>query len=118
MANPDHIAKLMKGAKAWNAWREENPDVQPDLLKADLSGADLSKANLSYADLSYANLSEARRAMDGVAAGARRPSCSPATRPGGLLPMSPSCRSSCCESRKTQETVRRHRPVSGKPDMR
>ena len=89
MANDDHIALLMKGSTAWNAWRDENPNIFPDLTKADLrgaflfsahlneadlrgallreadlrgadlSGADLSEANLRWADLRGANLSEA-----------------------------------------------------------
>jgi uncharacterized protein YjbI with pentapeptide repeats len=44
---------------AWNAWRDRNPDIVPDLRRADLSGADLSRANLVGADLRGANLSEA-----------------------------------------------------------
>jgi len=41
MANDDHTARLMKGWAAWNAWREDNPDVrQPHLVKAFLAGAD------------------------------------------------------------------------------
>jgi uncharacterized protein YjbI with pentapeptide repeats len=54
MANDDHIAQLMKGVDAWNAWRGEKPDVP-----ADLSGAKLAKTNLSEADLSGANLTKA-----------------------------------------------------------
>jgi uncharacterized protein YjbI with pentapeptide repeats len=69
MANDDHIAQLMKGVKAWNAWRDENPTSSPDLngedlrkaklRGADLSGANLSKANLMDANLSRVNLSSA-----------------------------------------------------------
>jgi hypothetical protein len=71
MANDDHIAQLKKGVAAWNAWRQENPDIRPDLSGANLfqakldganlSGADtdLSKANLSGTNLKQANLSEA-----------------------------------------------------------
>ena len=33
MANDEHVAILWKGVYAWNAWRDENPDI--------LSGADL-----------------------------------------------------------------------------
>jgi hypothetical protein len=43
MANDDHIAQLMKGVDAWNAWRNENPDTPPDLSHAKLRGAKLSK---------------------------------------------------------------------------
>jgi uncharacterized protein YjbI with pentapeptide repeats len=45
MANDEHIALLKQGVAAWNAWRQENPDVRPDLNDAELRDADLSKAN-------------------------------------------------------------------------
>jgi uncharacterized protein YjbI with pentapeptide repeats len=51
MANEDHIAQLMRGVAAWNAWREENPDVQPDLSGADLGDEILREANLNGACL-------------------------------------------------------------------
>jgi uncharacterized protein YjbI with pentapeptide repeats len=59
MANDEHIAQFKKGVDAWNAWREENPDILPDLSGADLSEADLTKAKppLGSADLSRVNLS-------------------------------------------------------------
>ena len=80
MANEEHLAILKQGVEAWNQWREENPDVLPELTDADLkfanlhvanlsgaslSGAylflaDLSGANLNGADLSHADLSDAR----------------------------------------------------------
>jgi hypothetical protein len=41
MANDDHVAQLMKGVVAWNAWRKENHVTHPDLSGADLSGAEL-----------------------------------------------------------------------------
>jgi pentapeptide repeat protein len=49
----------------WNEWRNENPDMNPDLggedlHAANLSGADLRLANLSGADLSQADLSGAQ----------------------------------------------------------
>jgi uncharacterized protein YjbI with pentapeptide repeats len=59
MANDDHIAQLMKGVAAWNAWRRENPDIRPDLSGADLEGANLSRANLSEANFDGANLTKA-----------------------------------------------------------
>jgi hypothetical protein len=31
MANDKHVAILKKGVKAWNKWRDENPDIPPDL---------------------------------------------------------------------------------------
>ena len=84
MANPEQLAILKKGAKAWSNWRKQNSEVLPrltgaglsranlfradlsranlfraDLSRADLSGADLSGADLSRADLTGADLSEA-----------------------------------------------------------
>ncbi|MFZ1884733.1 MAG: pentapeptide repeat-containing protein [Rhodoplanes sp.] len=59
MANDDHIAQLMKGPAAWNAWRDENPHIFPDLIKADLRAAYLPAVNLRNADLSDADLSDA-----------------------------------------------------------
>jgi uncharacterized protein YjbI with pentapeptide repeats len=50
MANADHVAQLMKGVTAWNAWRDSNPTLHPDLSRADLGDADLSKANLTGAN--------------------------------------------------------------------
>jgi uncharacterized protein YjbI with pentapeptide repeats len=64
MANNDHVKLLEKGSGVWNAWREENPDIEPDLGAADLrranlSGVKLYGANLSQAHLRGSNLSEA-----------------------------------------------------------
>ncbi len=41
MANEEHLAILNQGVDAWNEWREENPEIQPDLVGAKLSGLDL-----------------------------------------------------------------------------
>jgi hypothetical protein len=59
MANEEHVAQLWKGADRWNAWRKMNPDIVPDLSKADLSNARLNGAKLGFADLRGANLFEA-----------------------------------------------------------
>jgi Pentapeptide repeats (8 copies) len=68
----NHLDILKQGVKVWNTWREENPDIYPDLSNADLyradlrgaflgsaepGGANLSGANLCNADLRRANLS-------------------------------------------------------------
>jgi hypothetical protein len=45
MANDEHVALLKQGVAAWNAWRDENPNIRPDL-----GGASLSEANLSGVD--------------------------------------------------------------------
>jgi len=31
MANPEHLKILKQGVEVWNKWREENPEVRPDL---------------------------------------------------------------------------------------
>jgi uncharacterized protein YjbI with pentapeptide repeats len=56
MANDEHVALLKKGVDAWKAWCNENPNILPDLSKANLQGADLAGADLTGADLSKANL--------------------------------------------------------------
>jgi uncharacterized protein YjbI with pentapeptide repeats len=60
MANDEHVALLKQGVKAWNAWRDKNPDIRPDLGGADLRGANLVGADLHSASLSNANLSGAK----------------------------------------------------------
>lgn len=67
MAKQEQIDILQQGVETWNQWRQEHPDIQPDLQKvyfrkADLRGINLRDArlddsNLSVADLSDANLS-------------------------------------------------------------
>jgi uncharacterized protein YjbI with pentapeptide repeats len=59
VADDEHVAILKQGVAAWNKWRDENPDIRPDLSGANLSGANLGKANLRRADLRRANLREA-----------------------------------------------------------
>jgi hypothetical protein len=56
MANQEHVALLKQGVAAWNAWRAENRDVQPDLSGANFSEANLREANLSGANLMGAQL--------------------------------------------------------------
>lgn len=60
MANEEHLAILDKAVDVWNKWREENPDVLPDLSEADLRGVILSEADLGVADLSGALLNRAK----------------------------------------------------------
>jgi hypothetical protein len=33
MANDEHIAQLQKGVDAWNAWRDENRNIRPNLSR-------------------------------------------------------------------------------------
>jgi hypothetical protein len=56
VANEQHLRILKQATDAWNRWRRENPEILPDLIRADLSGSDLSGADLSGADLSGADL--------------------------------------------------------------
>ncbi len=46
MANQEHLAKLKAGVEAWNKWREENPEIIPNLSFAYLDHANLESANL------------------------------------------------------------------------
>lgn len=64
MANQQHVNILLQDVDAWNQWRKQNPQVNPDLSKADLyranlRAANLSEANISETDLSWANLAKA-----------------------------------------------------------
>lgn len=56
MANEEHLTRLLQGAEAWNAWRESEPEVQPDLEGMDLSHLDIARVNLQHARLSSATL--------------------------------------------------------------
>ncbi len=62
--NEEHLKILRQGVKAWNTWREEHPEIQPDLRGAPLQylilqGANLEGACLQAAKLRGANLQEA-----------------------------------------------------------
>jgi len=64
MAETSHVEILDRGVDEWNRWRNQNPQLKPDLsnsnlINRDLSRADLSGANLSAVDLSKAQLSHA-----------------------------------------------------------
>lgn len=56
MANEEHLALLKQGIEAWNRWRDENPEIRPNLNNADLRNVDLRNANLRNANLIEANL--------------------------------------------------------------
>ena len=59
MANEGHLQILKQGAEAWNTWRREHPDIEPDLTGANLSDAYLSAVDFSRADLSGADIADA-----------------------------------------------------------
>jgi hypothetical protein len=74
MANPEHLELLKQGVDAWNRWREEQPDIRPDLrgayfprrgfrrlnlINVNLSKAILVEAKFTRADFEGANLNEA-----------------------------------------------------------
>ena len=56
MANEEQLSILKQGVEVWNKWRENNPDIEIDLIDADLSETDLRKANLRKALLFRASL--------------------------------------------------------------
>ena len=79
MFNPEHLGKLCEGPKAWNAWRNANPNIVPELSDirltlhqrqlgpsnggpVDLHAANLELASLSNATLTGADLADARLA--------------------------------------------------------
>jgi hypothetical protein len=55
MANQEHL-KIIKQGNIWNQWRQEHPDVRPDLSRVDLSRTDLSGVDLSRAGLQLTRL--------------------------------------------------------------
>jgi len=70
MANQEHLQILARGVDAWNKWREEEPNAEPDLsgveqfttpLKGiNFSGANFRDAMLVMAQLSNANFTGAK----------------------------------------------------------
>jgi TIR domain/Pentapeptide repeats (8 copies) len=59
MAVPEHFSALKQGVPAWNLWRENNPDILPDLSGAQLHRAHLASANLSHCRMAGILLQEA-----------------------------------------------------------
>jgi len=57
MASEQHINLLRQGFEVWNLWRQENPQVIPELKGADLAKLNLFKVDLSKTDLSEVNFS-------------------------------------------------------------
>jgi hypothetical protein len=51
MADEHHLEILMRGVASWNQWREENPDVTPDLSDVSITGDDSLFAERNRASL-------------------------------------------------------------------
>ena len=65
MANEEHVALLKSSSffeetPEWNVWRQQNPDIRPDLVEASLIEEDLARADLHQADMRGAVLKAAR----------------------------------------------------------
>ncbi|HVB22311.1 MAG TPA: pentapeptide repeat-containing protein [Ktedonobacteraceae bacterium] len=58
MANPEHLAILKQGVEAWNQWRQEHPEIEPDLSEADLRKAFLNIVNFRRTKLWKTDLSD------------------------------------------------------------
>ena len=56
MANEEHLKLIKQGVDIWNAWREKNPEVCPDLSQADLRGTKLQKIDLGNSNLKQCKL--------------------------------------------------------------
>jgi uncharacterized protein YjbI with pentapeptide repeats len=59
VANEEHVKILKQGVEAWNAWRDANRGLRPDLSHANLRFVNLGNADLRRADLTAANLANA-----------------------------------------------------------
>jgi hypothetical protein len=59
LANETHLKILAQGAEVWNAWRKAEPDIVPDLVRADLSLKILQQIDLRNANLTCASLNNA-----------------------------------------------------------
>lgn len=56
MANQEHLEILKQGVGIWNKWREENPEIEPDLGDIDLHRTNLENINFNNANLREAKL--------------------------------------------------------------
>ncbi|MDJ0732091.1 MAG: pentapeptide repeat-containing protein [Crocosphaera sp.] len=59
MANQKQLNILLESIDSWNSWRQNNPEIVPDLSEANLSQLDLRYADLRNADLTKADLQNA-----------------------------------------------------------
>jgi len=56
MSNAKHFEIVKQGVQAWNDWREDNPEIEPDLSESDLGNMKLNNANLNDTDLRRSDL--------------------------------------------------------------
>lgn len=59
MANYKHVEILAQGVDAWNAWRQQDLDIKPNLSGTNLYQARLAGANLRQTDLRKTDLRQA-----------------------------------------------------------
>ena len=60
MANPEHLNLLRQGVEVWNKWRENNPQINPNLRGAKLKNRDLEGADFSGADIKSTDFTNAK----------------------------------------------------------
>ncbi len=73
MANQEQLDILKQGVEAWNQWREEHIDIQPDLFEANLSGAYLRGAeDIQETPLDSASRRRRTKASEEVTRGSRK----------------------------------------------
>ncbi len=51
MTHKEQVQLLKRSVPEWNQWRKQNPEIVPNLYRANLQGADLHRANLEGAKL-------------------------------------------------------------------
>jgi uncharacterized protein YjbI with pentapeptide repeats len=56
LTNPEHASLIRRNVTDWNAWRQQYPEVRPDLRGAELRGLNLDGADLRATDLREADL--------------------------------------------------------------
>ncbi len=56
MANQEHVDLLKQGVEVWNQWREDFPNIYPDLSDAHLTETTLDRSNLDGVNFKGANL--------------------------------------------------------------
>ena len=58
--NPEHLRILLRGVPSWNAWREANPEVQPELMGADLTPLGVNRTREAWGELTEDSSPEER----------------------------------------------------------